>query len=210
MQRIKEEELLFAIGEIDEELLVFKKGKKNNMLLFKKLSFAACLFLLISVVIYIALDNGFGKIFDVGMDNNAPGNMAPESNAPSMESPDFDSADKEKWHVITLDKYANLKGSNDLEDCSNIIETSNGSIYIEIETEDESDIPSLLLNGEEITPRIHEKVAVYEIKIDSCDENISLILMGENFETKEIIITKEENGYARFEIKSISAAPYTK
>ena len=116
MRKMNGEDLLFAIGNIDEKLLAYPKKSATRAMIFKK-SAVACLLVFFSVSIVLMIANGpFGGLLKGGVSapedsNNA--DQAPGASGPDISNPEVDYDDSEsteKYSQMLIDKNGNISG----------------------------------------------------------------------------------------------------
>lgn len=116
MRKINGDDLLFAIGNIDEKLLAYPKKSATRAMIFKK-SAVACLLVFFSVSIVLMIANGpFWGLLKGGAaapedSNNA--DQAPGAPGPDVSDPEFDCEDSEsteKTAPMIIDKNGKVSG----------------------------------------------------------------------------------------------------
>ena len=195
---INGEDILLAIGDIDDKLLAFRE-RKSNLLLFKRLSLAACIMLVIGVALYPFLIGGL-KAFDPGIGGSNNMDAAPPMNGAPSEN---NSASTTSKNAIVLDKYG-IPTADITADSANLIDISDGMILVNILTDDGDLLPLCKVDGMTTPPLIYATHASYEVVITPEAEEIIVTLSGGELDgICTVTITVTEDGMASYTVENV-------
>ena len=186
MKKITADDLITAIGNLDDKLLEYPKKRNVKIIVFKNISIAASFIICIAVSIGAALSGLLSKK-DAGINFDSE-NFAPEINIGTST----------QVHTLSFDASGKIK--NNTQNENNSLQThviTNGFVYISLDQDPQaSERNKLYIKSEsepfaecEILDITFEKT-IYRIELS---DGVHLVCNAEN--AFEIIASVEDGGY---------------
>ncbi len=185
MKKITADDLILAIGNLDDKLIQYPKKRSVKVIVFKNLSIAASFMICIAISISAVLSGLFAK-FDAKSDLD--GNFAPENNVGTSSS---------QAYTLSFDESGKIKNNSQNENNSLQFNLTSGYIYVSLDQNSESSQRNKLYikyEDESLTECEIFDITPYKT-VYRIEPSLSTHLVCDAKNAFEITVTSEDGGY---------------